>query len=196
MAYISGNILHIDSGSIIIVWSSGIGYELLINERIYGHFSDKTQGTLFVYHAISENAQSLFWFLDISERNMFKELIKISGVGGRVAQMILSLGVTRLKQAIVNEDKKTLESVKWVGKKMAEKIILELKDKDFLEGILIWEKEVFVSKEVPPLHEQILSTLTLMGYNAQKVQEVLHTIPSEMSDISQMIPYVIRNISK
>lgn len=196
MAYISGNILHIDSGSIIIVGSSGIGYELLINERIYGHFADKTQGTLFVYHAISENAQSLFGFLDISERNMFKELIKISGVGGRVAQMILSLGVTRLKQAIVSEDKKTLESVKWVGKKMAEKIILELKDKDFLEGILVWEKEVFVSKEVPPLHEQILSTLTLMGYNAQKVQEVLHTIPSEMSDISQMIPYVIRNISK
>jgi Holliday junction DNA helicase RuvA len=91
LAHISGKILHLDFTHVIVQTSSGLGYELVINELVYSKILDMSEVSLFVYHSISENGQSLFGFLDIEERIVFKELIKISGVGGRVAQMILSL---------------------------------------------------------------------------------------------------------
>ncbi len=196
LAYISGKILHIDFTHVIVQTSGGLGYELVINELVYSKIFDTKETSLFVYHSISENGQSLFWFYDLEERNFFKELIKISGVGGRVAQMILSLGVSRLKSAIANDDKKTLESVKWVGKKMAEKIILEFKDKDFI----LQNTSSDISQDVIQTHipndveSQILSTLSLMWYNTQKVKEVLREIPSELTTLEQILPYVIKKM--
>jgi Holliday junction DNA helicase RuvA len=198
LAHISGKILHIDFTHVIVQTSSWLGYELVINELVYSKIFDLAEVSLFVYHSISENGQSLFGFSDIEERNVFKELIKISGVGGRVAQMILSLWVARLKSAIANDDKKTLESVKWVWKKMAEKIILEFHDKDWV--ISGWNEESWetpnkVSSNLPrDTESQIISTLTLMGYNLQKVQQVLQEVPPELTTIEQILPYVIKKM--
>lgn len=198
LAHISGKILHLDFTHVIVQTSSGLGYELVINELVYSKILDMSEVSLFVYHSISENGQSLFGFLDIEERNVFKELIKISGVGGRVAQMILSLWVARLKSAIANDDKKTLESVKWVGKKMAEKIILEFHDKDWVltsSDDTSWSISKNISSNIPSdLESQILSTLTLMWYNLQKVQEILKEVPEELSTLEQILPYVIKKM--
>jgi Holliday junction resolvasome RuvABC DNA-binding subunit len=115
-----------------------------------------------------------------------------------VAQMILSLWVARLKSAIANDDKKTLESVKWVWKKMAEKIILEFHDKDWVltsSDNTSWSISKNISSNIPSdLESQILSTLTLMWYNLQKVQEILKEVPEELSTLEQILPYVIKKM--
>ncbi len=195
LAHISGKILHIDFTHVIVQTSGGVGYELVINELVYSKIFDRWEISLFVYHSISENGQALFGFIDIQERNFFKELIKISGVGGRVAQMILSLWVPRLKSAIANDDKKTLESVKWVWKKMAEKIILEFRDKDFISQVETQDTSTILQTHIPnDIETQILSTLSLMWYNTKKVQEILAEVPENFTTIEQILPYVIKKM--
>lgn len=198
ISYISGTIKNIDITSAIIATSSGVGYELIINELVYANIYDKKEVEMYVYHNISENGQSLFGFLSIEDRMLFKELIKISWVWGRVAQNILSLGNNRLKKAIFEDDKKTIESVKWVGKKMAEKIVLELQDKDIIQMQAFENKNETWSSPKSKLEKnqrsEILSTLTMMGYNAKKVEDILDTLPEGFDTLEKIIPYVIKNI--
>lgn len=198
ISYITGTIKNIDITSIIIATSGWVGYEIIINELVYAHIYDKPEVEMYIYHNISENGQSLFGFLTFEDRSLFKELIKISGVWGRVAQNILSLGSNRLKKAIFEDDKKTIESVKWVGKKMAEKIVLELQDKDIIQIQAYETKSEKGNNPKSTLEKtqrsEILSTLTMMGYNAKKVEDILNTLPEWYETLEKIIPYVIKNI--
>ncbi|MDP5038988.1 MAG: Holliday junction branch migration protein RuvA, partial [Candidatus Gracilibacteria bacterium] len=184
---------------LIILTESGIGYEIIINELIYSKIYNKNEVELFIFHSISENSQSLFGFINIEDRKIFKDLIKISGVGGRVAQTILSLGTIKLKQAILNEDKKTLESIKGVGKKMAEKIVIELSDKDFVKNSEFEKTNdnktiENISNIDSNLKKEIISSLSLMGYNVKDIEIVLQNIPKGFDTVDTIIPYVIKNI--
>lgn len=197
LSYIKWIVKNLELNSVIILTDSWVWYELVINELVYSKIFDKDIVELFVYHSISENGQSLFGFLEIEDRIFFKELIKISWVWWRVAQTILSLWIQRLKKAIIEDDKKTLETIKWVWKKMAEKIVLELKDKDFL----IWnyedKQEIKIenrSNIKPDTKNEIITTLTLMWYNWKKVEDLLNNLPLGYDDIWSIIPYVIKNI--
>lgn len=201
ISYIKWVIKNIELNSIIVLTESWVGYELVINELVYSKIYDKTEVELFVFHAISENAQSLFWFLDIEDRKIFKELIKISGVWWRVAQTILSLWTHRLKEAILNEDKKTLESIKWVGKKMAEKIVIELSDKDFVKNVEFEKTSSSSTKNTSDivnidinLKKEIISSLSLMWYNVKDIENVLQNMPEWFDSVEKIIPYVIKNI--
>ncbi|MBW7954713.1 Holliday junction branch migration protein RuvA [Candidatus Gracilibacteria bacterium] len=195
ISYINGTIKNLEINQVIILTNFGIGYEIIINELIYSHIINKKEAELFVYHNITENGQNLFGFLSFEDREFFKELIKISGVGGKVAQNIMSLGVSKLKIAIYEDDKKLIESIKGVGKKMSEKIILELKDKDFIKNINlqkeIKQKQVNIEKTTK---DEIMSTLTIMGYNPKRVEELLQTLPTDYDTIQKIIPFIIKNI--
>lgn len=197
--YISGDIIDISENMVLINTNSWIWYELVINELIYSSLINKKETELFVHHHITENSQSLFWFLSLEDKTLFKELIKISGVWGRVGQAILSLWWERLKSAVLEEDKKLIESIKWVWKKMAEKIVLELKDKDFVKNhISTSSKTEWTKKESsfldPSLKSQILETLTSMWYDNKSILEVLQNLPEDKKTIDDILPFVIRNM--
>lgn len=199
LSYIKWTIKNIDFTSVIILTESGVWYEININELIYASIFEKQEVELYIYHSISENGQSLFWFLSFDDRVLFKELIKISWVWGRVAQAILSLWSSRLKRAILDDDKKTIESAKWVGKKMAEKIVLELSDKDIVKNFEYEQtsqekKQNTASNIKKDLRSEIISTLTLMWYNTKKVEDILDNLPEWLESVDKIIPYVIRNI--
>lgn len=199
LSYIKWTIKNIDITSVIILTSSWVWYELIINELIYANLCDKKDIELYIYHNISENGQSLFGFLYFEDRLLFKELIKISWVWGRVAQAILSLGSNRLKKAILEDDKKTIESAKWVGKKMAEKIVLELSDKDIVKNFEFqWidenKKQTKKSDIKSNLRNEILWSLTLMWYNSKNIENILDNLPEWLTSLEQIIPYVIKNI--
>lgn len=198
LSYIKWHIKNIDLTSVIVLPESWVWYEIIINELIYAQIFDKQEVELYVYHNISENGQTLFWFINFEERVLFKELIKISWVWWRVAQNILSLGTTRLKKAILEDDKKTIESVKWVGKKMAEKIVLELADKDIITHFISETMTTKKSSNTPQikrdLRSEILSTLTMMWYNSKKVEDILDDLPEWYESVEKIIPYVIKNI--
>ena len=199
LSYITWTIKNKELHSVIIATSSGVGYEIIINELIYSQIHNKNEVEMFLYHNITENGQSLFWFLHFEERVLFKELIKISWVGWKVAQTLLSLWTSRLKKAILENDKNTLESIKWVGKKMAEKILLELKDKDIIKNSEFLNQE---ENKKDPIHShistnlksEILWSLTLMGYNTRDIEHILNNLPEWLNSLEKIIPYIIKNM--
>ena len=195
ISYIKWKIIELDFNSLTILTASGLGYELGINELIYSKITKEEEIELFVYHHKTENSESLFWFIESREKKVFTELIKISWIWGKVAMQILSLWVDRLLTATKSEDNKTIESIKWVGKKMAEKIILEFRDKDFwLEILLPKSTEKKSSNLDENLLSSIKSTLTNMWYNPKDVENILQDLPAEMNDIWTIISYVVKNI--
>ncbi|CAN5749119.1 Holliday junction branch migration protein RuvA [soil metagenome] len=114
----------------IIVDVNGVGYELQISLHTYSSISNKEEGQLLTYLHITENGQTLFGFFSQEEKDLFLQLISVSGVGASTARMMLSgLRPDEIIKAIVQGNTKQLESVKGIGKKTAERLILELKDK-------------------------------------------------------------------
>lgn len=195
IAFLSGEILFIDETSLILQTQSWVGYECVINARQYSYLFQLQHANLYIYHQISENNQSLFWFLDIEERHMFQELIKVSWVGWKWAQNILTLPLDTLKQAIASEDIVTLTTIKWVGKKMAEKLILELKEKDIITSTHLPENKQMTQSHLPSdLYQQLSATLLPLWYTKLQIEEALSTLPSGYTRLDDILPYVIKKM--
>jgi Holliday junction DNA helicase RuvA len=129
IAFVSGKFVT-RLPSQVIVDVNGVGYDLQISLNTYSSISNKESGRLFTYLHITENAQTLYGFFDMEEKELFLQLISISGVGASTARMMLSgLKPDEIIKSIVNNNTKQLEGIKGIGKKTAERIVLELKDK-------------------------------------------------------------------
>lgn len=199
IGYISGKILEVSDTSVLILASSWVGYDIGINEISFATLATREEAELYVYHHITEWGQSLFGFTTLQEKQLFTELIKISGVGWKVALQILSLGKHRLIEALQNDDKKTIESIKGIGKKMAEKIVLELKDKPFVTSHISTGTENKSTTEQTTLPatllENITGTLQNMWYQNRDIERVLLQVPSEYSSLEEILPFVIKELS-
>ncbi len=113
-----------------IIDVNGVGYEVQISLNTYSAIQQEKEGQLFTYLHITENAQTLFGFSTLEEKKLFLHLISVSGVGASTARMMLSgLAPDELMKAIVQNNVKQLEGIKGIGKKTAERLIVELKDK-------------------------------------------------------------------
>ena len=109
---------------------NGIGFEVNISLNTYTHIQALEQGKLFTYLQIKEDGHTLFGFFDREEKEMFIQLISVSGVGAATARMMLShLKPEEISRAIIQGNVKLLESIKGIGKKTAERLALELRDK-------------------------------------------------------------------
>ncbi|MCE3283677.1 MAG: Holliday junction helicase RuvA [Chitinophagaceae bacterium] len=114
----------------VIVDVNGVGYDLHISLNTYGAISNKEKGQLFTYLHITENAHVLYGFAEPRERELFLMLISVSGVGAATARMMLSgMKPEEITRAILQGNAKQLESIKGIGRKTAERLILELRDK-------------------------------------------------------------------
>jgi Holliday junction DNA helicase RuvA len=199
IGYISGKILEVSDASVLVLTSSWVGYEIGINEISFATLATREEADLYIYHHITEWGQSLFGFETIEEKKLFTELIKISGVGWKVALQIMSLGKYRLIEAVQNDDKKTIESIKWIGKKMAEKIVLELKDKDFVKShVWEWRADKTNPEQISlpaTLIENMTGTLQNMGYQARDIERVLVQVPAHYSSVEEILPFMIRELS-
>lgn len=129
IAFVRGN-FAVKLPSQVIVDVNGVGYELQISLNTYSAISNKENGKLFTYLHITENAQTLYGFHDLEEKELFLQLISVSGVGASTARMMLSgLRPDEIIRSIINNNTRQLESIKGIGRKTAERITLELKDK-------------------------------------------------------------------
>jgi Holliday junction DNA helicase RuvA len=114
----------------VVVDVNGVGYHLQISLNTYSAISNKDKGQLFTYLHITENAQTLYGFAEMREKELFLQLISVSGVGAATARMMLSgMKPEEITRAIIQGNAKLLESIKGVGRKTAERLILELRDK-------------------------------------------------------------------
>ena len=198
IAFLKWSILDISPAQVLVLTQSGLGYEAFINEVTFSSLASETETELHIYHHISEATQSLYGFQTIEEKKVFTELIKISWVGWKVALLILSLGIEKLAQAVLLDDKKTIESIKWIWKKMAEKIVLELKDKDFILSAGTSTQTSGSKEQSSHLHvltqTQIVETLTSMGYNREAVFREIDQLPDEFSELWDIIPYLVKKL--
>ncbi len=198
IAYLSWEIIDLESNKMILMTNWGVWYEVWISDITFVNLSLNLTQDFFIYHHITEGNQSLFGFLEKTEKKLFEELIKISWIGWRVAIQILSLWENTLISAVKNEDKKLIESIKWIGKKMAEKIILELKDKDFVKNsnfnIVSNTKNEKWNNLEKSLESDIVSTLTNMWYSKQSIEKALTKISPDLETMEEIIPAIIREI--
>lgn len=129
IAFLRGQFVH-KSPAIVIVDVNGVGYELQISLNTYVQIQKLEKGLLYTHLHIREDAHILFGFFEEAEKELFLQLIGVSGVGAATARMMLSsMKPDELTRAIVQGNTRQLESIKGIGKKSAERIILELKDK-------------------------------------------------------------------
>lgn len=130
IGYLKGKILSLDNETALIETASGIGFEVMISGSAFGALSGKKEGELYTYLQASENGTALFGFSSLEEKEMFLKLISVSGVGPKMGITVLSgMTVNDVAAAIATNDVKRLSSVKGLGKKTAERIILELREK-------------------------------------------------------------------
>ena len=127
IAYLSGKFSY-KNPAVVYVDVNGIGYEVNISLNTYSHIQKLTEGKLYTYLQIKEDAHTLFGFFDSLEKEMFIMLISVSGVGAATARMMLSdMKPAEISKAIMQNKCRILESVKGIGRKTAERLVLELK---------------------------------------------------------------------
>jgi Holliday junction DNA helicase RuvA len=129
IAYIKGKIIYKDP-TLVVIETAGLGYQVKISLNTYSVIKNEESIQLHTYLSIKEDSHTLYGFSESEEKKLFVDLISISGVGPGTALMVLSsLPPAELRHAIVSEDLKTIQGVKGIGAKTAQRIILELKDK-------------------------------------------------------------------
>lgn len=129
IAYLTGKFSY-KSPALVYIDVQGVGYEVNISLNTYSQIQSLTEGRLFTHLQIKEDAHTLYGFFDAPEKDMFLHLVSVSGVGASTARMMLSsMKPDEITNAIVMNNSKLLESVKGIGRKTAERLVLELKDK-------------------------------------------------------------------
>jgi Holliday junction DNA helicase RuvA subunit len=197
IGFIQGKIIDIDMTECVILTNWGVGYTIQINELIYARIALEENVEFHIYHHRTENSEALFGFIEKYDKTVFTELIKISWVGWKVAMLILTLWVEKLIWSVQMADNKTIEGIKGIWKKMAEKIILELRDKDFVvnANIVTSENKTDIIRLESHIAADIKNTLVNMWYQPSDVDMVLSRLPAEMEDIWTILPYCIRELS-
>jgi Holliday junction DNA helicase RuvA len=129
IAYLSGKFSY-KTPAVVYVDVQGVGYEVNISLNTYSHIQSLAEGKLFTYLQVKEDSHTLYGFFDAIEKEMFILLISVSGVGAATARMMLSnMKPSEISNAIVMNNSKLLENVKGIGRKTAERLVLELRDK-------------------------------------------------------------------
>lgn len=168
--YIKGNVEEL-TPTYVVLDNHGVGYMINISLNSYNALQNHTHDVkIFVYEAIREDAHILFGFTERRERELFLLLITVSGVGANTARMILSsLTPSDLEQAIASANSAALKSVKGIGAKTAERIIVDLKDKIKVSSDTLLLKSP-VSGEV---FEEAMSALVMLGFTKPMSQKAL-----------------------
>jgi len=178
----------------ILVDVGGIGYEVGVPMSSFynlPNIGDKV--TLLTEFIVREDAQLLFGFLTQDERTTFRQLLKISGVGARTALAVLSgMSVAELVSAVARQEVGRLTKVPGIGKKTAERLLLELKDKlPTAPGVATTSGGVYV----PDTSSDILNALMALGYNEREAASAMKTLPEDVT-VSDGIRQALKLLGK
>lgn len=188
--YIKGEITELTPAS-VSVETYGIGYFINISLNTYTNLSGKKNVKLYIYEAIREDAHLLFGFFDKQERELFMLLISVSGIGAGTARMILSsMNTQELANVIASGNADMLKTVKGIGLKTAQRVIVDLKDKIKISGIE--QVDIFASKS--PAGEEAIAALVMLGFPQQASQKAVGKILKDKPDsnVEQIIKTALK----
>ncbi|MEI8096818.1 MAG: Holliday junction branch migration protein RuvA [Candidatus Moraniibacteriota bacterium] len=189
IAQLEGKIVGI-KGNAVILMVGGVGYRVAVSAYTLGKVAGKQDQILFHIHThVREDMLALYGFLNEEELTMFELLISISGIGPKVALSILSIAdVKTICTAIVNKDPSILTRVSGVGKKTAERVIIELQNK---------VDTMSVGDQASALGDQdAIEALTSLGYSVTESREALKLVPLDIVDVSARIRQALKNLGK
>lgn len=170
--YIRGKISDI-SPTHVVIEAAGIGYSIHISLQAYSVLGGKTETLLYLHQVVREDAHILYGFVDPNEREIFRHLLSVNGVGASTAIMILSsLNPGELEQAIATDNVNLLKSVKGIGAKTAQRIIIDLKDK---LGKLSNSVQILTPQDNTK-REEALSALVMLGFAKKDAGKAVDTI--------------------
>lgn len=185
-AYIEGEIISRGAGWVVIK-TSGIGYRVNAPTKILS--SNKKKIALYLHHHLRENVEELYGFEKQEELNFFELLLTVSGVGPKMALAILNqLPVEKLREAIVGNDTTILTIISGVGKKLAAKIIVELKNRlTNLDNLDLGQLEG---------EDEVMTALKTLGFKPNEIVKALRELPKEKKNVSQKIQWCIKYFGK
>jgi len=180
----------------VLLEVGGIGYELLCPMSTFYQLDNLSEDTLLYTHlSIKEDSHTLFGFISMDEKNMFRELIRVNGVGPKVALAILShLSVSSLVDCIISEDADLLAKTPGIGKKTALKLIVELQDRlDKVELVNASTSTMGHKTSYNPNAKQALAALQSLGFKTKEANKMVSSIDDQTLSTEQLIRLALQN---
>ena len=176
---INGKLIE-KSPTSVVIDCHGVGYEINISLNTYSKIHQEENIKLYTHLIIKEDSHSLYGFFEKKERNLFKYLISVSGVGASTARMMLSsMSIIEIESSIITENFSKIQTIKGIGLKTAQRIVLELKDKITVsdEG---YESSLNLSNEI----NEAVSALEVLGYSKKQTTKIISVIVKDNPGIN------------
>jgi len=186
ISYLNGKVVVVRDGYAIIE-TGGVGYKVSINPELASRIHQEENVEIYIYTQVREDILALFGFKSLEELDFFEMLISVSGIGPKAALNILSVApIEKIKASIVEQDPTLLSSVSGVGKKTAEKVVVELKNKVGATGSL------FVGEKAQDVHDALLQ----LGFRHAEISNVLAELPAEAKTTEDKLKYCLAKLRK
>ena len=165
----------------IVIDCNGVGYIVNISLNTFSKLSDSESISLYTHLQVKEDSHTLFCFYEKTERNLFRQLISVSGIGASTARtMLSSLTPSEIQSAIVSGNVSVIQSVKGIGLKTAQRVIIDLKDK----VSLISENNQFIGNISNTNQDEALSALEVLGYNRKQTSKLIEMLVNNSPEMS------------
>ncbi len=165
----------------VVIDCNGVGYLVNISLNTFSKLPNSESISLFTHLQVKEDSHTLFGFFEKTERNLFRQLISVSGIGASTARtMLSSLSPNEIQSAIISGNVSTIQSVKGIGLKTAQRVIIDLKDK----VSLISENDQFIGNINNTNQDEALSALEVLGYNRKQTSRVIEMLLNNSPELS------------
>lgn len=186
ISYLRGKI-KISRLGFVILDIDGVGYKVFVVPQL--EIAEKREYELFIHHHIKEDASDLYGFLTFQELELFEKLLSVNGVGPKAAMTIISMAPSeKITEAIISEDAKFFESAPGIGKKVAIKIILDLKSK--ISNLK------YTGNIGGGQHQDIYDGLEMLGYKKVEIDKIIGKLPKELKSSEDKIRWCLRHLAR
>lgn len=196
IGYVSGKVIY-NEGNLLLVENGGIGYEIICSAQALKRMLEKGEGSLYVYTQVKDDGIALFGFDSIEEKRMFLKLVSVSGVGAKMGITVLGgMSLRDLALAIATSDVKMLSSVKGLGKKTAERIIVELREKVSADDDSLPASGVSTTRGLGEDGDNAVTALMSLGYTRAVATKAVERVVLEgSSGVEVIITQALRSLA-
>jgi holliday junction DNA helicase RuvA len=194
IGYINGSLLNIENNT-LLVETAGVGYEVEVHDKMLSGLILGNKVTIYIHHHVREDAQTLFGFANLTEKKLFRLVLKVNGVGPKLALAILScLTPQEFSNAVLQEHLATLQQVKGLGIKVAKRVVIDLKAV-MAEFTSPATTAVNCENDSMSWQDAVL-VLTRLGYKSAMAERVVFALKDEANDLDHLIRISLKSIAK